>query len=409
MQMTAPWCALTAEDERAELLIHGVIVDEAGFFGGVGARDLVEALAEVDGLDLTVRINSPGGDAFGGVAVMNALRLREGHTVARVEGLAASAASIIAMGADRIEMADGAMLMIHDAAGATWGPARDHMRTSDLLEKLSNEMAQVYARRCHKNPALLRELMIAETWFTAEEAVEFGLADTALAESRPLMPANVEAVRASLSAYRKTPFNALRVAACMDRVTNTNGPSAGHETEGNDMAEATVDTVSAEAHTDLLALYDESQQLVARLQAEVEQFTAEADELRNRAEAAEALVEEINEAQRVKDRDAYLLAQFQRGAILESQIPHFADLYDVDADTCRAALQLIEDGTAIPVGEAVAEFASAANPARSIESRDDIHREAQRRKAAQNVDYFTALRQVCSENPEAAAAAGLRL
>lgn len=154
---------------------------EIVMYGGVGweitAQDVLAALKDVEG-DVTVRMNSGGGDAFEGVAIKNVLRSHPGEVTVIVEGLAASAASVIAVGgADRLIMRPGAELMIHDAWTFVDGNAADLEKTAADLERTSQAMAEIYADKAGTSPEVMRQMMRDETWFSAQEAVDAGLAD----------------------------------------------------------------------------------------------------------------------------------------------------------------------------------------------------------------------------------------
>ncbi|MHC2848842.1 ATP-dependent protease ClpP protease subunit [Corynebacterium mucifaciens] len=154
---------------------------EIVMYGGVGweidAQGVLAALKDVEG-DVTIRMNSGGGDAFEGVAIKNVLRSHPGHVTVIVEGLAASAASVIAVGgADRLIMRPGAELMIHDAWTFADGNAADLEKTAADLERTSQAMAEIYAEKAGTAPEVMRQMMRDETWFSAQEAVDAGLAD----------------------------------------------------------------------------------------------------------------------------------------------------------------------------------------------------------------------------------------
>lgn len=160
-------------DNTAEVFFYGVIGDWDNT-----AEQLVNDLKAFEHGDITVRIHSWGGDAFDGLAIMNALRAHEGHVTCVVEGVCASAASVIAVGgADTLIMRPNAELMIHDAWALVDGNADELTRLAGQLSKLSDEYAAVYARKAGGDPAVWREAMRLESWFTAEEAVMVGLAD----------------------------------------------------------------------------------------------------------------------------------------------------------------------------------------------------------------------------------------
>lgn len=153
------------------------IYDEIGFFG-VSAGDFKAALNAVTSDTLNVSISSPGGDVFDGMAILNMLRAHPAEVHVTVEGLAASAASFIAMAGDTVTMMPNSMLMIHDAWGVCCGNEADMVETSALLGTLSDNIASVYAARAGGDAASWRAVMRGEQWYSAEEAVAAGLADS---------------------------------------------------------------------------------------------------------------------------------------------------------------------------------------------------------------------------------------
>lgn len=174
------WCRIEARigdpDEGQVGSADVYIFDEIGYWGTT-ARDFAEQVAGLDVGAITLHINSPGGDAWDGVAIANVLRRHQAKVNVIVEGIAASAASLIAMAGDHITMAEASMMMIHDASGFAWGDAATMRESADILDKLSDSYADAYARRAGGTPEDWREVMRAETWYKAEEAVLAGLAD----------------------------------------------------------------------------------------------------------------------------------------------------------------------------------------------------------------------------------------
>lgn len=166
--------------DEAELLIFS----EIGWWG-ILADEFVEELNAVTASKLTVRVNSPGGSVFQGVAIGNALRAHPATVTVRVEGLAASIASVIALAGDRLVMAPNSMFMIHDASGGCWGDAEEMRKMAEVLDKISDNIADAYAAKAGGTRAEWRERMLAETWYTADEAVEAGLADELLVPPKP--------------------------------------------------------------------------------------------------------------------------------------------------------------------------------------------------------------------------------
>lgn len=146
-------------------------------WGGVEAEQFVRELADVTAPTIRVRINSPGGNVFDGSAIYNALRSHGSRILMHVDGVAASIASIIALAGDEIHIAEGGWFMIHNPFMIAIGDAQEMRRTAELLDKIRAQLAGIYARRTGKDVEEIVELMDAETWFSAEEAVEAGFAD----------------------------------------------------------------------------------------------------------------------------------------------------------------------------------------------------------------------------------------
>ncbi len=154
-------------------------IDSWGEYWGVSAKEFVGTLDELgaDIGEIHLRINSPGGDVFDGIAILNALRAHPARVVAYVDGLAASAASFIAAGADELVMARNSELMIHDAWGLCIGNAAEMHAMAEMLDHISDNIASVYAEKTGSDVAEWRAAMSAETWYSADEAVDAGLAD----------------------------------------------------------------------------------------------------------------------------------------------------------------------------------------------------------------------------------------
>lgn len=158
---------------RAELRIY----DEIGWYGTT-ARTFAQDLAALDVDDIDLYLNSVGGDAWDGVAIFNSLRRHKAKVHVVVDAIAASAASIIAMAGDTVRMNRGSQMMIHDAWGMTIGNAAQMEKAAAELGKLSAGMADIYAGRAGGTSEEWRAAMAAESWYTATEAVEAGLADS---------------------------------------------------------------------------------------------------------------------------------------------------------------------------------------------------------------------------------------
>lgn len=158
-----------------DLVLYGTVGGDFWSDSGFTDVEVIDALSELDG-DLTVRVNSGGGDAFQGIAIHNALKAHDGKITVNVDGIAASAASVIAMAGEEIVMRDGALMMIHNGSGITMGTAKDHQKTIEALERLDSQMSQIYAKRTGMKAETVKAMMDDETWMTGAEAEKKGFA-----------------------------------------------------------------------------------------------------------------------------------------------------------------------------------------------------------------------------------------
>ncbi len=161
--------------DAAEVLLYDVIGED--MFGGISAKDFRAEIKAVKAKSLNLRINSPGGSVFEASAMMAALDEFKGRIEVDVDGIAASAASVIAMAGDEIRMASGAMMMIHRPYAMVVGPAEDMRSMADMLDKSGEQLIDAYMRHAKVSRKQISEMMDAETWFTGDEAVAAGLAD----------------------------------------------------------------------------------------------------------------------------------------------------------------------------------------------------------------------------------------
>jgi ATP-dependent protease ClpP protease subunit len=168
------WYTIRATADGAELSIH----DEIGAYG-VSAKDFIAELGKLPGdAAFTLRLNSPGGSVFDAVAIYNALKRHAGPVTVSIDGIAASAASYIAMAGDSVVMPENAFLMIHDPSGLVMGTAADMRAMAEALDKIASALIKGYAAKSGKAEDEVAALMAAETWFTAAEAVEAGFANS---------------------------------------------------------------------------------------------------------------------------------------------------------------------------------------------------------------------------------------
>ena len=204
------------DGDVAEVVIYDVISS----WWGVSSSQILRELKAITTPKIVVRLNSPGGEIHEGWGIYNALRTHRATVEVRVDALAASSASVIAMAGDKIIMAKPSTLMIHDAWGGTVGPAEDHRKNADVLDQLSDQIAGVYADRAGGSVREWRDRMLEETWYTEAEAVAAGLADEIAGP-----PSAVAENRFDLSLFRHPP------AALRREPDGRSGPPTKREVE----------------------------------------------------------------------------------------------------------------------------------------------------------------------------------
>ena len=153
------------------------LFNDIGTFG-ITAQSFIDEIKEYDNKELNIHINSLGGEVFEGMAIYSIIQRRKAKTTVYIEGIAASIASVIALAADEVIMSENSLLMIHNAWGGTQGDAEDMRKQADVLDKITNEIAEVYIKKTKLPYDRVVEMMDEETWLTAEEAVALGFVDS---------------------------------------------------------------------------------------------------------------------------------------------------------------------------------------------------------------------------------------
>lgn len=172
--MKRSWYSVEAKagGKEADVFIY----DTVGIWG-VSANEFVKDLNAIDAKTINLRINSPGGNVFDGVAIYNALKKHDAKVITHIEALAASIASIIALAGDEVQIADNAFYMIHNPYTWAVGDAASMRKTAGMLDKVTDSLIKTYTNKTGKTSGEIRQLMDDETWFTAEEAKADGFAD----------------------------------------------------------------------------------------------------------------------------------------------------------------------------------------------------------------------------------------
>lgn len=166
-------------DESRTLFLNGEISDETWYGDEVTPKMFKEELQDGEG-DITVWINSPGGDVFAAAQIYNMLMDYKGNVTVKIDGLAASAASVIAMAGTEVQMSPVAMMMIHNPATIAIGDSSEMKKAIDMLDEVKESIMNAYEIKTGLSRSRISHLMDAESWFNAKKAVELGFADNLL-------------------------------------------------------------------------------------------------------------------------------------------------------------------------------------------------------------------------------------
>lgn len=188
------------KSDNGEATIH--LYDEVGAFGA-GSKEFLSDLAKLDGQHIHLRINSPGGSVVEGTAIYNALRRHKGGLTVHIDALAASMASVIAMAGAPVYIADNALLMIHNPWTISAGDSDQLRKEADLLDKLKSTLVNAYTRKTDIPQDQIAEMMNAETWLDAVEAVALGFADAIEEGVAAAATATPESLRARFDSFAK--------------------------------------------------------------------------------------------------------------------------------------------------------------------------------------------------------------
>ena len=170
------WNIVKNDDKNAELMLYGDIAES--FWGDtISAKEVTEYLADLDVENINVYINSNGGVVDTAIAINNALRRHKAKVIVNIDGIAASAATLITCAGDTVRMPKNALFMIHNPSTIAMGDSEEMRKQADVLEKYKNSITETYLQKVNIDKEKLSELMDNETWLNAEEALEYGFID----------------------------------------------------------------------------------------------------------------------------------------------------------------------------------------------------------------------------------------
>ena len=172
---------------KAEILIYGSI-GESWFGDSITAKQFSEELSKLDSSvnEITVRINSPGGDVFDGIAIYNRLKQHKAKIIVHVDGLAASIASIIALAGDEVIMGEGALFMVHLPWTVAMGNRTDLDNVVNRLIDVEEQLISIYSKKTKIDRVEIKRMLEEETWLDADQAIEKGFVDKKSSDSLPI-------------------------------------------------------------------------------------------------------------------------------------------------------------------------------------------------------------------------------
>ena len=329
------------------------LYDEVGAFGA-GSKEFLSDLAKLDGQHIHLRINSPGGSVIEGSAIYNSLRRHKGGLTVHIDALAASMASVIAMAGAPVYIADNALMMIHNPWTISAGDADQLRKEADLLDKLKSTLVNAYVRKTGMEQNQIAEMMDAETWLDAVEAVALGFADAIEEGVAAAATATPESLRARFDKFAKgmtepvvteTPEQPEVVETPEASIVSENA-----ETPAPEVIETPVsEEIPAEEVAEPQAKASAADSILAKYNAVI----AERDALRSELVAFQAKVSAI---QAELDNDREELGRIQRSLglaparvvpIIENSAPEASDpvaeyLAAVEAGDRQAASRLFE-------------------------------------------------------------------
>ncbi len=230
-----------AQTGENTISILDVIGEDFWSGGGVTSKRISAALRSIGNADVSVDVNSPGGDFFEGVAIYNLLRAHPAKVTVRILGMAASAASVIAMAGDEIQIGKAGFMMVHNAWVVAMGNRHDLAEAAKTMEPFDDAMATVYSERAGVEKTKAVEWMDAETWFNGEQAIGAGLADAYLAadqitrdKTKAETGHSINAVRRVDALLAKTGISRTERRALLSGVKDGMQNAAGHVTQDAD-------------------------------------------------------------------------------------------------------------------------------------------------------------------------------
>lgn len=338
---TRQWFAISTTEDEAEIEIF----DSIGGWFGVTVREFKKAFDQVrKKKHIRLLLNSPGGDVTEGMAVYNLLGgVREKLTI-EVMGVAASIASVIALAGKELIMGEGAYLMIHEPRAFSVGDSAEMRRVADVLDKMRGELVKIYARNSNLTEEELLAAMAAETWYTAEEAVEAGFADGVLEH---------QAAAAAAFDWRQFKYQHIPagIAAQTMRIPPEK-PQSAPKGEGNTKSGGEpMPTDEKNELERLKADLAEKEGRIASLQVEITQLKGQAELLLSENQEKAKELDALKRAQMLEAKNACIEKALAEGRITPKNREQWEEAFDANPEATRALLEAQEPVVAL--GETV--------------------------------------------------------
>lgn len=354
------WQIINSVDSSdSTLILEGPIASESWWGDEVTPQAFRDELKKINTNKLTVQINSPGGDVWASVSIHDALKELDAEVTVKVSGLAASGASVIAMAGDKILMTPGSTMMIHRASVMAMGNTDDMQKAIDMLKTAEDGIISIYSDRTGQTKEAVRELLDAETWMSAERAVELGFADEVVQPKKDEEPVNalngnfafsMSATKESLESFTSKVHDKAEIEAKAE--------AEAKEKEDIKLAEE----AKAKAEADEAIKLKESEMTEAEKKAQAEEAAKLAAENEAKMQkqietavegiVAKALPAQPKTAVKVSDRDVRLNFVNQIGAVMNKNSSELQK-YAKEAAERRGVENAIADGENLWVDEVV--------------------------------------------------------
>ena len=332
MNIETTWYSIKAKAEKGPVEMS--IYDEIGLWG-VTAKEFIFDLGRAKGRDVNLTLHTPGGDVADGLAIYNALKRHDGKVTVMVDTIAASMGSVIALAGDETHIVDNGFIMVHNPWTMAVGNAAEMEKAGEDLRKFEKVLVNTYMEATGKDEDEIRALMDAETWMTADEAVENGFAGSIIAASK---------AAASMKSFK----GALAANLDVNRPLPTNGAEPENhnlQTKENQMSEKTEDkSLELQAKIDELSAALESknaeiEQLNAAIEAKAEDAKVESDE---QIAAVRASASEIVKLGRTHNKVELAIEAIAEGKSIEDFKSDLLGSYEASIEKTEPAESKIE-------------------------------------------------------------------